>query len=114
MTDDQHHREREQDDARWRWVFGLLLTVALFLAGYGITALMWAGSINARMDRMERDGLDREARVRVLEGDSRELTQQLRNLTDSTVEIKGTLQRLDQEVRALPQAIYRAINGDSP
>jgi hypothetical protein len=114
MTEEQHIREREEDRTRWRWLVGLLVSAVIASVVPSVASILWVGGVAVRLERVEMDSLDQETRVRVLEGNGREVAEQLRGLTATTGEIKGTLQRLDTEVRGLPQAIYRAVNGEKP
>jgi hypothetical protein len=117
MTEDQHSRERQQDEGRWRWAFGILVTILLFISTQAVVALIWGGTISANVKSAQIDIADTRrvldealARVGALEASrastASEVTALRRDLTDFRTETREEL----RGIREVLTQIYR--NGE--
>jgi hypothetical protein len=56
MTESELKEQRQkwhQDETRWKWAFGLMVTVMVATTGHLVTGVFWAGSINERVAGVE-------------------------------------------------------------
>lgn len=55
MTDNEQREKWHADETRWKWAFGLMLTVMLATVAHLATGFYWAGGISERVLVVERD-----------------------------------------------------------
>ena len=53
MTDNEQREKWQHDEQRWRWVFGIGVTLLLATGGHLVTGVWWASSITERMGVIE-------------------------------------------------------------
>ena len=66
MTDQEQRNKWTQDEARWRWAFGLAITLILATAGHLGVGIWWASDITSRVSTVERHSAEDRARLRAL------------------------------------------------
>lgn len=117
MGEEQHNRERKEDEGRWRWAFGILVTIGIFTGAQLIAGLIWGGRISAHVEAAQQDISDTRrsldvalTRVGALEASrastASEVTALRRDLTEFRAETREEL----RGIREVLTQIYR--NGE--
>lgn len=113
MTDEQRHSaERQQDDSRWQWAIGILVTILLFLLAQAAIALVWGGRITQAVEAAQGDIAQQAATLAAAEERLR-LVENARGSTESEVvalrrdltDFRAEQRDRDAEQRAALQAI---------
>lgn len=119
MAEDQHTQERRQDEDRWRWAFGILVTIGIFTGAQLIGGLIWGGRITAQVETVQREIAAaaaelsaQEARLREVEnaraGAASELVALRRDWTEFRIEARENFADIAEKL----DRIYRNGSGN--
>lgn len=95
MTEQEHRQERVEDAQKWRWVIGILVTIALFLLTQAALAIWWASDINRRVQQIESRQADAVAEGGVVSD----------LVASQDKQIAVLVTRFDEQARRLDQAL---------
>lgn len=100
MTDQEQRDKWGQDESRWRWAFGMLLSLLAGFLVQGSVAVWWAGALTERVGYIERAAV--EDRTRMTEDRAR-----VRTLAAEISADRIIAARLDQRLEAALAALER-------
>jgi hypothetical protein len=117
MTEEQHSREREQDEGRWRWAFGILVTIGMFTGAQLVAGLIWGGTISAHVEAAQTDIADTRraldealSRVGALEASRAATASDVTGLRRDLTEFRAETREELRGIREVLTQIYRNGN----
>lgn len=95
MSEQEHRQERLEDAQKWRWVIGILVTIAIFLLTQAAFAIWWASDINSRVQQIESRQADAVRDGRIVSD----------LVASQDTQIAVLVTRIDEQTRQLDRAL---------
>lgn len=102
MTDQEQRKKWQQDESRWRWAFGLLLTALLATFSHTAVGVWWAAGVNEKVANLE------ISKIRELERLQEQSARHRDRITTLTAELSSDrilAARIDQRLATMEQIL---------
>lgn len=102
MTDQEQRKKWQQDESRWKWAFGLLLTALLATFSHAAVGVWWASGINEKVVNLE---LNKTRELERLQEQSARHRDRIIALTAEVSSDRILAARIDQRLATMEQIL---------